>query len=154
MIYRVSRIAYDTDGEQVQNLPKSFLLSADDEDGLADAISDATGFCVKSFTSEQITLGERPPFIETDRHRRVAHQRLQVAIGIHNYVALLAHGARLLVSADPSLSVQVKGASGHVYTVFGCRQATIDLRLFFSVKRDKDVVELRLLKRGTHVSLT
>lgn len=58
MNYRVFNIDYDTDGESVDS-PKELHFKDLDKDfspeyGLADLISDSTGFCVFSFEYEQV----------------------------------------------------------------------------------------------------
>jgi len=58
MNYRVFNIEYDTDGEAV-DLPIELYFKDLDKDfspenGLADLISDSTGFCVFSFEHEQV----------------------------------------------------------------------------------------------------
>ena len=45
--FSATGIKYDTDGEQVE-LPTSMVVYAEDEDRVADAISDETGFLVSS----------------------------------------------------------------------------------------------------------
>ena len=58
MNYRVFNIEYDTDGEAV-DLPielhfKDLYKDFSPDNGLADLISDSTGFCVFSFEYEQV----------------------------------------------------------------------------------------------------
>jgi hypothetical protein len=54
--YRVFDIDYDTDGQRV-NLPKEMIIELDDSADpsleSADAISDATGWCVNSCSFEK-----------------------------------------------------------------------------------------------------
>lgn len=60
MIYSVTNIVYDLDGtdgevqELNSNLPHKMNVEAEDESLIADAISDQTGFLVKSFNLEML----------------------------------------------------------------------------------------------------
>lgn len=60
MIYSVTNIVYDLDGtdgevqELNSNLPHRMNVEAEDESLIADAISDQTGFLVKSFNLEML----------------------------------------------------------------------------------------------------
>lgn len=51
MTFLVKNIRYDTDGFKVK-LPSVLRVVVDDEDEIADAISDQTGWCVLSFEPE------------------------------------------------------------------------------------------------------
>jgi hypothetical protein len=50
--FKCTYIDWDTDGEAV-NLPASVVIEAEDEDSIADALSDKYGWCVSSFFIEQ-----------------------------------------------------------------------------------------------------
>jgi hypothetical protein len=52
-IFSVTKIKYDTDGEAV-TLPEMLTITADTEEEIADVISDETGFCVMSFSYDEI----------------------------------------------------------------------------------------------------
>jgi hypothetical protein len=51
MKIQVTHIKWDTDGdcEIKSKLPKSFTLLVDDEDEIADALSNIYGYCVESY---------------------------------------------------------------------------------------------------------
>ena len=51
--FNVFDINWDTDGETV-DLPATMVVEVDSEDDIADAISDATGFCHNSFNCTEI----------------------------------------------------------------------------------------------------
>jgi hypothetical protein len=57
MNFKVTNIDWDTDGnkEDFDSLPQEVIVSVDDPDNIADALSDAYGWCVKSFESTPIT---------------------------------------------------------------------------------------------------
>jgi hypothetical protein len=64
MIYEVSDIKYDTDGEEV-DLPKTLTITVPDdivdevemEEYISDEISNITGFCHKGFTTDPEICG-------------------------------------------------------------------------------------------------
>lgn len=47
MVYEVTNIKWDTDGARVK-LPKNAIVEAEDEDEIADILSDEYGFCIYS----------------------------------------------------------------------------------------------------------
>ena len=56
--FRAYNIKYDTDGEQVEDLPSELTFTVDEEDfdpsiDLGDMISDKTGWCVNGFKYEE-----------------------------------------------------------------------------------------------------
>lgn len=57
MTFKVSNINWDTDSDQevFESLPRVVEVSVDSEDLIADALSDAYGFCVFSYHYEPIT---------------------------------------------------------------------------------------------------
>lgn len=54
--YKASGIIYDTDGIAVNDLPDTLTVTAENEDGVADAISDCTGWCVKSIDTIELVI--------------------------------------------------------------------------------------------------
>lgn len=60
MNYLCTNIEYDREeGETLpDNLPKTILISSDDPDDVADAISDRTGFCVSDFDFQPMSAQE------------------------------------------------------------------------------------------------
>lgn len=52
MKYKVTNIVYDTDGVKVE-LPTEMVVECDSQEGIADAISDKTGWLVESFSIEK-----------------------------------------------------------------------------------------------------
>jgi hypothetical protein len=53
MKIKTTKIDWDTDGEDI-DLPQSVELEVEDEEEIADALSDNFGFCVFSFEYETI----------------------------------------------------------------------------------------------------
>lgn len=57
--YKAYNIDYDTDGEVVDGLPETVLFEAEDDTDAsltgADQISDKTGWCVNSFSYEEVS---------------------------------------------------------------------------------------------------
>ena len=53
MIVKVTDIVWDTDGEPVE-LPPELQLSLDDDDCVADILSDMFGWCVESLVVERV----------------------------------------------------------------------------------------------------
>ena len=53
MDYKITNIDWDTDGnmEDFNSLPQEVIVSVTNEDDIADALSDAYGWCVRSFES-------------------------------------------------------------------------------------------------------
>lgn len=51
MKYYATGIQYDTDGQEIAELPKNLMVVADDIDEVVDRISDITGWLVKSVNS-------------------------------------------------------------------------------------------------------
>ena len=49
--YKVSGIVWDTDGEHIENLPDSLIIICENEDQIADTLSDITGWLVSSIGS-------------------------------------------------------------------------------------------------------
>ncbi len=54
--YKASGIVYDTDGSSVADLPDALIVTAENEEGVADAISDRTGWCVKSINAIELVI--------------------------------------------------------------------------------------------------
>lgn len=54
--YKATGIVYDTDGAAVTNLPDALTVTADNEDGVADAISDRIGWCVKAIKAIELVI--------------------------------------------------------------------------------------------------
>lgn len=54
--YKATGIIYDTDGIAVTNLPDALTVTAENEDGVADAISDRTGWCVESIKAIELVI--------------------------------------------------------------------------------------------------
>jgi hypothetical protein len=57
--WRVTEIDWDTDGEFFDHLPTErtiMLYEGQDEDDIADILSDHYGWCINSFNSEQIEM--------------------------------------------------------------------------------------------------
>ena len=55
MQYKVTGIVYETDGEPLDfELPTTMIVDVEDEDLVVDAISDETGFLVKSVESIEL----------------------------------------------------------------------------------------------------
>ena len=58
-LFHVTNIQWDTDSDDndwtVTGLPESLHVYADDEDSVADTMSDALGWCVLSLEIEEIT---------------------------------------------------------------------------------------------------
>ena len=62
MKIKVTNIVYDTDGESISDLPTEMIVNVDgvidieseiaDQQSIADAISDKTGWCVSSYNYE------------------------------------------------------------------------------------------------------
>lgn len=46
MIVKTTRIDWDTDGETFLDLPQEVTIEVEDEDGIADALSDKYGWCI------------------------------------------------------------------------------------------------------------
>ena len=68
LLYRVSDIDWDTDGEEIADLPESAYVWADDEDEALEAVSDEAGWCIEGAVVEEIdpealgSLGDTPPW--------------------------------------------------------------------------------------------
>lgn len=54
--YKATGIVYDTDGVAVTNLPDALTVTAENEDGVADAISDRIGWCVKAIKAIELVI--------------------------------------------------------------------------------------------------
>jgi len=54
--YKATGIIYDTDGVAVNDLPDTLTVTAENGDGVADAISDCTGWCVKSIDTIELVI--------------------------------------------------------------------------------------------------
>lgn len=58
-LFHVTNIQWDTDSDDndwtVTGLPESLHVYADDEDSVADTMSDALGWCVLSLEIEEVT---------------------------------------------------------------------------------------------------
>lgn len=54
--YKASGIIYDTDGVAVADLPDTLTVTAENEEGVADAISDRTGWCVESINTIELVI--------------------------------------------------------------------------------------------------
>lgn len=54
--YKATGIVYDTDGVAVTDLPDTLTVTAENEDGVADAISDRTGWCVESINAIELVI--------------------------------------------------------------------------------------------------
>lgn len=54
--YKATGIVYDTDGVDVTNLPDALTVTAENEDGIADAISELTGWCVESINAIELVI--------------------------------------------------------------------------------------------------
>lgn len=54
--YKATGIVYDTDGIAVTNLPDALTVTAESEDGVADAISERTGWCVKAIKAIELVI--------------------------------------------------------------------------------------------------
>ena len=68
LLYRVSDIDWDTDGQNIADLPECVYVWADDEDEALDAASDEVGWCIEAAVVEEIdpetlgSLGDTPPW--------------------------------------------------------------------------------------------
>lgn len=51
--YSIFNISWDTDGEDI-DLPTNIIMKAENEDAIADMLSDKFGFCVNSFSCEKL----------------------------------------------------------------------------------------------------
>jgi len=62
MIYKAFDIQYDTDGEDIEDLPQELYFHVDEDDGedaeevICDGISDRTGWCHFGFNFEPVSL--------------------------------------------------------------------------------------------------
>lgn len=54
--YKASGIIYDTDGIPAECLPDTLTVTAENEDGVADAISEHTGWCVESINAIELVI--------------------------------------------------------------------------------------------------
>ena len=53
--YLCTNIKYDTDGQRVRGLPKKLVVEVENEEDIADAISDHIGWCVESLDYKEST---------------------------------------------------------------------------------------------------
>ena len=53
--FRATHIEWDTDGEEVEGLPTETVIEAEDEDCVADALSDKFGWCVFAVECEEVS---------------------------------------------------------------------------------------------------
>lgn len=49
MKYHVTHIDWDTDGEDVEDLPTEAFVECDDEEEIADTLSEHFGWCINTF---------------------------------------------------------------------------------------------------------
>lgn len=54
--YKATGIVYDTDGVAVTNLPDALTVTAENEEGVADAISERIGWCVESIKVIELVI--------------------------------------------------------------------------------------------------
>lgn len=75
--YKATGIVYDTDGVAVTNLPDALIVTAENEDGVADAISDRTGWCVKAINAIKLII---PTSEELFEQYNQIHAKAEVAL--------------------------------------------------------------------------
>lgn len=75
--YKATGIVYDTDGIAVTNLPDALTVTAENEDGVADAISDRTGWCVKAIKAIKLII---PTSKELFEEYNQVHAKTEVAL--------------------------------------------------------------------------
>ena len=75
--YKATGIIYDTDGAAVNNLPDALIVTAENEGGVADAISDRTGWCVKAIKAIKLII---PTSKELFEEYNQVHAKAEVAL--------------------------------------------------------------------------
>lgn len=51
--FYISDIEWDTDGEKIETLPTETIIEAENEDEIADKLSDKYGFCIFNLTIKE-----------------------------------------------------------------------------------------------------
>lgn len=97
-LIKVTNIDWDTDGEDVDDLPNSLIFEFEDEEYIADVLSDHYGWCINSFDYESGSA------VDLERFKEICSTDLIVPM-VDGKLAITSNEDNLIVSRDKGIDI-------------------------------------------------